>query len=305
MSNSLSPKFTFGDAAVLMLLAGLWGFTFLFIEIALEGLTPLWLVACRTLAGAAVLLVVVRVRRLVLPRRLTMWVHLLVLAVPSNVVPWTLVAWAQQTIPSGLTAILYSLIPVTTFLIAAVAGMERFTVRKIIGLLTAVVGTIVVIGEDAGMPGRTQASLAVVAAVACLAGGAVYAKRYVSPHIRPLPMAAGQISLAFLASAAAALLFAPFPTAAALTPGVVASVTTLGVLGTGLAFMLYYRLIDRVGATNATLVTYLTPVIGLLAGWLVLQERVGASLLAGAAIIIVGMWYSQRQPALRPSPRER
>lgn len=294
MKSRRRSEFTPADAATLGALALVWGFNFLFISLAIAGLTPLWVVAGRTAIGAVLLLAVLGVTGIALPRGKAAWGHLAFLAIPSNVVPWTMVAWAQQTLPSGLTGVLYSLIPLTTFLAAALVRLERLTVRKSVGLVVALAGTAAVVGGDIGAPGRILAMATVLVAVMLLAGGAVYAKWFVSGRVDPLPMAAGQIAVAAVVSAALALWLDPLPGARDLTSSVIFGIVALGVLCTGLAFLLYYRLIERVGATNAASVTYLTPLIALVAGWALLGEEVGLSLLFGAAAIIGGLWYGQR-----------
>jgi drug/metabolite transporter (DMT)-like permease len=293
-------EFSVGDATILLVLAGIWGFTFLFIKVAVAELTPLWLVSVRTFAGFLVLLVGGRIRHIALPHGIAMWFHIAILAVPANVVPWALVAVAQKTITSGLTAVLYSLIPIMTLIISAAMSTEKLSLQKAVGLLTALAGTIVVVGYDFESRGHATATIIVLVACALLAGGAVYAKRFVTPHVQALPMATVQIGIAFAASTVIALLIDDAPRWGQLSMSVIAAAATLGVLGTGLAFLLYYILIDRVGATNANLVTYLMPAIGLTAGWMFLGEPVQPSLLVGCAVIVAGVWLAQRTGRTAP-----
>lgn len=293
MAN-LRSEFTPRATAAILVLALIWGFTFLLISLAVEEMTPLWLVAVRTATGFIALAAIVSVRRPHLPRRKGLWLHLAFLALPANVLPWTMVAWAQQTIASGLTAVLYSLIPMMTLLISVAISLERFTATKLAGLLVAAVGAVMVAGYDFAEPGHAGATLTVLLACSFLAAGAVYAKRFVSPYIRPLPMAAAQIGVATAISLIVATVVDGWPAWGAMGATPIAAAVTLGVLGTGVAFVLYYLLIDEVGATNATLVTYLIPVIGLLAGWLILDETMTVPLVVGALLIVSGVWLAQR-----------
>jgi drug/metabolite transporter (DMT)-like permease len=138
--------------------------------------------------------------------------------------------------------------------------------------------------------------LAVVGATGLYAIGAVYAKRYVSGRQPALAIATGQVLLAGAISIPTAWVVGPTPAWTDLSLAAVGSLVALGGLGTGVAFYLFYALIERVGATNATMVTYLIPVVGLLAGWAILGETFGWHVLAGTAVIVTGIWLAQREP---------
>lgn len=289
------------DVTQIAMLAAIWGFTFLFIKVSVAGLTPLWLVATRTASGFMVLVLALAVLRVPLPRGAITWLHLGFLALPANVIPWTMVAWAQQGVTSAMTAVLYSLIPLMTLLMSVLISIERFTLRKMIGLVLASVGTTVVVGLGLDTTNTLPAVFTVLAACALLAAGAVYAKRFVTPHVAALPMATAQIGIAFIISGPLALLIDGVPEWSALTPAVISAALTLGTVGTGVAFLLYYILIERVGATNATMVTYLTPVIGVIAGGVFLNEPIPLTLVAGGLVIIIGIWVAQS--SAQSSPR--
>jgi drug/metabolite transporter (DMT)-like permease len=300
MTTSLVPprSFTPRDTALLLSLGGMWGLSFLFIEVALRGLSPLWIVSGRTVVGALFLLVVLQVTRRPLPRGTRLWVHLTVLGVLSNAAPWLAVAWAQQAIPSGLAALLMALVPSSTLLVSAGVGLERITRPKVVGLLLALAGVAATVAGDLADPSRVVAVVTVVLATVAYAAGAVYAKRYVSGIAAPVTVATGQVVTAAVVSTAAAVLFAPRPAADDLAPTVVGATIALGVFGTGAAFYLFYVLVARVGATNTTLVTYLIPLVAVVAGAIVLDERLGPGALAGGVLIGAGIWLAQR--ATRP-----
>ena len=259
----------------------------------MQGLTPLWLVSVRTLAGLLVLALAVGVRRVPLPRGRAVWLHIAFLAVPANVAPWAMVAWAQRGVTSAMTAVLYSLIPLATLLIAASVSLERLSTAKIAGLALASVGTAVTVGFAPGEDGDLVSVLVILAACALLAGGAVYAKKFVTARVPALPMVTVQLGMAFLVSTVLALAADGVPAWSLLTPQVIAASVTLGAVGTGVAFLIYYTLIENIGATNATMITYITPVIGVIAGGLVLDEPITVSLLVGGAAIVFGVWISQ------------
>lgn len=293
--RSVTSTFTPADAGLLLALASMWGFSFLFIKVAVEELSPIEVVAGRTLVGAAVLVVILRARGRRLPRGWVIWGHLMVLASFGNAIPWVIFAWAEQSIPSGLAAVVNSLMPATTLAVAAAIGMERMTARKVGGLALAFVGTAIVVSGELGAPGRLFAVLGAVSATVFYAGATVYTKRFVSGRETPMALATGQVVGAAALATGAALLLGPVPDVGALSWEAGGSVVLLGAFGTGLAFLVFYTLIERVGATNASMVTYLIPVVGLLAGWLILGERFGPHVLVGAGVIVAGIWLAQRQ----------
>lgn len=303
MSRPASPRSTFApfDVGLFLALSSMWGLSFLFIKVSVDQLSPLWVVAGRTTVGAAVLLAILRLRGRWLPTAGRMWLHLLVLATLGNAIPWALVAYAQQSLPSGLTAVVNSLVPVSTLVVAAVVGIERLSVRRVAGLVLALLGTTVVVSGELGAPGRMASVLIVAAATLMYGASAVYAKRHVSGQERPLAVATGQVLVAAVLSVPAAAIVGPTPAWGELRPTVLAAIGALGLFGTGLAFLLFYLLIDRVGATNATMTTYLIPVVGVIAGWVFLGERFGLNVLVGAVAILIGVWLAQRQRALVPT----
>jgi drug/metabolite transporter (DMT)-like permease len=290
------------ETLVLVALSTMWGLSFLFIELALEGLGPLWIVAGRTVIGGLVLLTVLWARRRSLPTGWSTWRHLIVLGTVNNALPWAGVAWAQQSLPSGLTALLMALVPTSTLLVSTAVGLERMTRRRVAGLLLALGGVGLIVGGDVDQPGRVAAVAVVVVATVLYAIGAVYAKRFVSGTLPPLTLATGQVLAAGAVTLPVALLVDGLPGREGLTASVVASVAALGVLGTGFAFLLFYVLIERVGATNATMTTYLIPLVAVVAGALFLSERLGLAALVGGALIGLGIWLSQRSAP--PSPIE-
>jgi drug/metabolite transporter (DMT)-like permease len=288
------------DAALLVLLASMWGLSFLFIEIALRGVGPIWIVVGRTGVGATVLFTVLRLRGHRLPTSARMWGRLLVLGIVTNAVPWSAVAWAQQALPSGLVALLMAAVPSSTLLVSVLVGLERFTAPRLLGLGLALSGVGLTVAADLGDPGRLVAIAVVVVATVMYASGAVYASRRVSGGASPLTIATGQVITAFLVTVPVALLVDPLPDPRALTPAIVGSVLALGALGTGFAFLVFYTLIERVGATNTTLVTYLIPLVAVVAGALVLGERLAAPAFLGGALIVAGVWLAQRGTAAAP-----
>ena len=297
MTAAAPPRSSFSptDVARFVVLSGIWGFSFLFIKVLVAAMAPLWVVAGRTLFGAAVLLAVLSLTGRRLPADGQVWRHLLILAVVTNVVPWTLIAWAEESIPSGLASVLNALTPVATLGIAAAIGVEQLTRARVVGLGLALVGVAVVASGEAAAPERLLGVVIAVGATVFYAAGAVYAKRHVG-GLHPTVVAAGQVTASATLALPAALLLAPGPDLGALDAGIWAAWLTLGALGTGVAYLLFYWLLSDVGPTNTTMVTYVVPLVGVVAGWVFLHERLGLHVLAGGATIIAGIYVAQRRP---------
>ncbi|MBY5161994.1 DMT family transporter [Salsipaludibacter albus] len=291
--SSFSP----GDAGLLALLALMWGNSFLFIKFAVATIPPAWIVAGRLTVGGSLLVVIALVRRRSLPRAPRDVATLAVIGLAGAALPWAGQAWAQQFLDSGLLAVLNATTPGATLVIAVAVGQERLHRLRVLGLLVAAVGSVVIVGGEISQGGPVAAL--VVAAVAPFAYGigTVLTRARVSGRIDPLPAAAVQLSTAAVVATGLSVGFVgPPPPPLSLDPVAAGSLVALGVVGTGLAFLLYFTLIQRVGATNASMVTYLVPVVGLVAGAVVRGERFGPNVLLGAAILVVGVWLAQRRP---------
>jgi drug/metabolite transporter (DMT)-like permease len=272
------------------LLASIWGCSFMFIKVALEGLSPPQVVLGRMAFGTAALLAVVAARRLRLPRDPRLWVHLATFSVIANLVPFLLFAWGEQHISSSRAGVLNATTPLCT-LIAALVFLpeERPTVNRVAGLVVGFAGVVVVIGPwaDTGS-GTISGQLACLGAAALYGLGFAYTSKFVSWRgVAPGVLATAQLL------AGTVLLLAATPIIGWETPDlsarVVLSVATLGALGTGIAYLIYHALVRDAGATSTSLVTYLAPVIAVALGVLVLGERVTWNLFAGAAIVIAGV----------------
>jgi drug/metabolite transporter (DMT)-like permease len=303
-SRTIASRSTFApaDVALILGLALMWGVSFLFIKVAVTDVGPAWVVAGRTSIGAATLAVILVVRGRRYPTGLDTWRHLVVLGLLSNMLPWLLLAWAEQTISSGLTAVLNALTPSMTLVVAVAIGLERLTAPRVLGLLLALGGTTVAVWQELDAEGGLGPILAIALATILYGMGAVYAKRTVSGRFGPLQLAAGQVLVSAVVTTTGALVFTGLPQG--LEADSAGSLLGLGTLGTGLAFLVFYRLLDSVGATSATLVTYLIPVVGLIAGAVVLNETFGPNVVAGLVVIVAGIWLAQREalPASGPDP---
>lgn len=290
--------FTPADALLFGILALFWGNSFLFVKIAVPFVPPPWIVAIRILIGSVLLLALVVTRRQALPRAPRRIAALFAIGFVGTAFPWTAQSWAQQYIDSGLMAVLNATTPAATLLIAVVAGQERLHTRRLGGLGIAIIGTVVVIGGEVSAGGALPALLVGAGAPVGYALGTVLAREWVSGRVRPLPAATVQLGTAALAMLPLAAVSTGAPAPDGLPVQAALALLALGVLGTGVAFLLYFTLIERVGATNAAMVTYVVPLVGLAAGALILSERFGRNVLVGAVVLIAGVYLAQREPAV-------
>jgi len=286
----------------LLLLAAIWGSSYALIKIAVAGISPLTLVAGRLVLGAALLLVTARMMGLRLPRDRTQLLHLTVMAVTGNILPFLLIAWAEERVTSSLASILNATTPFFTLLLAvSVLRTERLTLGKVMGIIVGFIGVAILTGADLTNLGSAsgQGVLALLASSACYGLGFAYARRYVRGE--PLAVSATQLSIAALLLAPVALLFGDV-TATHLTPANAAAWITLGLIPTGVAYILYYRLIAGVGATRTSYTTYIIPIVGVTWGWLLLDEALGLDALLGVAVIFLGLAIASGRPHTAPQP---
>lgn len=291
----------------LLLLAAIWGSSYALIKIAVAGISPLTLVAGRLVLGAALLLVTARMMGLRLPRERTQLLHLTVMAVTGNILPFLLIAWAEERVTSSLASILNATTPFFTLLLAvSVLRTERLTLGKVVGIVVGFTGVAILTGTDLTNLGSAsgQGVLALLASSACYGVGFAYARRYVRGE--PLAISATQISIAAILLAPVALLFGDVASTN-LTPANAAAWITLGLIPTGVAYILYYRLIAGIGATRTSYTTYIIPIVGVAWGWLLLDEALGLDALLGIAVIFLGLAIAsgRPQPAAESAPAAR
>lgn len=273
----------------LVLLAFIWGWSFLFIKVAVAGMSPTTVAWGRISLGAAVLHLILRRQGGPVPRSRVMLRHFAVAAGAGTMVPFSLLAWAEQDITSALTSVLNASTPLFTALFSAIALSERLRPLQLVGLMVGItgVGLAVDLGTSDLHGSSLTGSLAAVGAGCCYGIAFVYIKRHLT-GIPPLTAATGQLT-------AGAVLLAPFALATSifegisLTPSRVAALLLLGAVGTGVAFALNFRIVGEVGATRASLVTYLVPVVAVAVGVLVLGEAFEWRLVLGAALTICGI----------------
>lgn len=276
---------------VLLLLAGIWGASYLFIKIGVDGgFLPLTFVALRTLIAGVALFIVMQVRSEKFPRTRVVWFPILLMAMFNSVVPYSLITWGEQAISSGLAAILTAMVPLFTVVFANFwTRDERLTRAKLFGITIGLVGVAFLFAPtlEQGIKVEFWGMLAVVGASASYGFSILVARKFLG-GISHLVASTSQLVAAALFMIPLSLAFeAPFK----LQPstGAVAALLTLALLGTAFAYILYYWLIHNIGATRTSLVTFIMPIMGVVWGALILSEKIDALAIVGLALIIAGI----------------
>src|SRR5215469_5174054 len=287
-------------AVMLTVLALIWGASFMLIKVADRELTPATLILGR-LGSAALLLAVIALVRLG-PRRTlaemrAKWAWLIVVGLVNTAVPFWLLSWGETRIDSGLAAIIQGAVPIFNALLAFAFFREsRVTGLRLVGLVVGFVGVALLVGAQPH--GKLLAALAVVAMALCYAIGTLLAGRYLR-GTPPLVVALSSTAVSTIAVLPVGVIQAP----AGMWHGeTIAAILVLGFVGTAIAYLLFYALIQRAGSNYATLVTYLVPPIALAYGAIFLGESFGASAYGALALILVGVALgtgSVRPAALR------
>lgn len=284
-----------GNAVRLGVLALVWGSSFLWISLGLRGFSPIQITFARLAIGALVLLTVVRAQGLRLPRGRGIWAALGFAAVVSNVAPYTLFGIGQRSVDSTVAGAINATTPLFTLAIAlAVRTSERLDRRAVLGLLVGFAGTVVLLAPWKGTGGDLKGSMACLSAAALYGVAFIFMSRMLTGRgIPPLVLAAGQLVAATTITA----LTLPFTgrESVDLRADSVIAVLALGMGGTGLAYVLNYRLVADEGPTAASTVTYLMPVVAVVLGAVALGEDVGPRLLAGIVVVLLGVGLAQRR----------
>jgi len=290
---------TTASLARLLLLSAIWGGSFLLIRVGAPAIGPVPLMEARVLLAALLLAAVALLLRRPLAWR-AHWRHYLFIGLFNSALPFLLFGYAALTLSAAMLSILNATSPLWGALIAAVWQRVPLPGRTLAGLALGVAGVGLLVGFDrvALQPGAGLAIAASLAAALCYAVASNYTKT--ARTVEPFANAHGSMWAASLLMAPALL---AFPPTAAPTAGIVVLVAALGVICSGVAYLLYFRLIEDIGAAPALTVTFLIPLFGTGFGWLFLDEAIGWHTLAGAAVVIAGTalvtGFSPRLLALR------
>lgn len=288
--DNTPPKLDAAAWAMLLVLSVLWGGSFLYVKVALAELPPVTIVALRVVIGGAFLVVILRLKGLALPRDPALWSGFGLLALLNTLVPFVLIAWGQREISAGLAAILNAATPLWTIMLAHfLTADERMNVRRSAGVLIGFAGVVVLVGPEAlaGIGISVLSQLACVLATISYGFALIWARRF--RGIDGSVVASGQ----FICAAPAAVVLAclvdqpwslPMPGQAT-----IAAILALALFSTAIAYLVYFKLMQRSGAGNASLVTMLIPPSAMLLGSQFLDERPEPVGLAGFAMIAVGL----------------
>lgn len=274
---------------LLGMLSMLWGGSFFFIGVAVHEVTPFTLVFCRVGLAAVILLGVCVVTGRRLPADPAMWFAFLVMGAINNLIPFSLIAWSQQHIQSSLASILNATTPIFSVVLTHfLTREERLTANRGIGVLLGWLGVVLLIGIEslAGFDLQIAGYLAVLGAAVCYAAAAIFGRRFRGLH--PVTVTTGMLCCSSVMLVPLALIFEQ-PFALHPSPAAWAAMLGLSLVSTAAAYMIYFRILARAGATNILLVTFLIPVSAILLGVLILGERLGWNALGGMLLIFAGL----------------
>ena len=273
------------DWSLLALLSVLWGGSFFFNGVVLRELPPLTLVLLRVSIAALILLPLLWVYRIRFPADLSGWKPFFAIALLNNVLPFCLIVVGQTYIPSGLASILNATTPLFTVLVMAAAGDEKLHLRRVAGVVTGLMGVIILHGEGLGFQSGEGIGILLCLAAAFAYGlSALYARRKLSDS-PPLATATFQMLASSLMTTMIAAVFErPWQLP---MPGVTTWLAVIGLaaLSTALAYIVFFQILRRSGSTNVMLVTLLVPVTAILLGYLVLGESISLREIIGALVI--------------------
>jgi drug/metabolite transporter (DMT)-like permease len=283
------------------LISFFWGSSYLFIKIGIETLSPLTLIAGRLFFGSLVLGLALRLARVSLPRDRATYGKLAVMAVFNIVLPFSLITWGERYIDSSLAAILQATTPLFTIVIGSLAlAEEAITLNRLVGLIVGFGGVVVLFSH--GLSGGSTSSLP--GEIALILSSISYAAGNVFVRVRmrgfhPTVPAFFQVTFALLITTVLALVLES-PIHLPDTPRALFAIVWLGVFGSSLAYLIYFRLVHVLGATRMSLITYVMPVVGIVMGVLVLSESIDLRTVLGTAIILAGVGLvSSRRGARR------
>ncbi|MBI4920744.1 MAG: DMT family transporter [Devosia nanyangense] len=276
--------------ALIVGLGAVWGCSFLFNAILIREISPLWVSAGRVTIGAAICWVFFVASRRKLPADRSLYPQFLVLGILNYAIPFALFPFAEQTVASGIVGVINGMTPMTTVIVSQLwPGGEKASWNKSIGVAIGFAGAVILALPSLGMGASAQVIglLAALAATCCYALTLNYARRFA--QVDSTTVASASLTGAALVSIPVALVFSGTPVIT--LPETWAALFGIGVFSTSFSFLLVYWLLPKVGATNLSLNTFITPISALLLGVLVLHEGFEPVHLAGMAVIFIGLVF--------------
>ena len=274
---------------LLLALSTLWGASYAFIRVGVETIPPLTFIAARTLIAGTLLVAWMWARGIALPRDLAVWRRFLVQALLNSVIPFTLIAWAEQSVEAGLATILNSVAPVFAFIGTwLIARDQHVTSRQSFGVILGLAGVCLIVGVSAfeGVGREVVAQLAIIAASICYSGAALYGRSFKAlPAIAPA--AGSMLAGSLLLIPASLIVDQPWlihPSSASIE-----ALIALSVFSTALAFVIYFRLVHTIGSVSTTAQAYLRVPIGVAISVVFLGESLAATALIGLVCVVAGV----------------
>jgi drug/metabolite transporter (DMT)-like permease len=277
------------DLALLLALATLWGASYTLIKIGVATIPPITFIAARTLIAGAILFAILRLRGMKLPSDGATWKRFMFQACLNSVIPFTMIAWAEQSVDAGLATILNSTSPIFTFLLTVfLTQHEPATARKLFGVVAGIIGICLIVGMEAlnGLGRDLWAQIAIVAATICYAGASIFGRGF--KGLDPMMPAAGSL----ICGAAILLplsLAVDQPWTLAPSMDSLWALIGISVFSTALAFVIYFRLLATLGSVGTTAQAYLRVPIGVGIAIMFLGETPTSTMLAGLVCVIVGV----------------
>ncbi len=281
---------TSAEWAMLGVLSLLWGGSFLFNGIAVKEVPVFSIVAFRVLLGAAALHVILRISGIPLPLDRRSLIAYFGMSILNGALPFCLIVFGQTRIASGLASILNATTPIFTMLLAHLAlPGERLDLRRVVGVLLGFAGVVVLFSGRAASGGELLGLLACIGGAVSYAFANIFGRRFIQGRAHPTALATGQLSFAALIMVPTALILdrpfsLPMPSGSAMM-----ALVLLALVSTAAAYTLFFRILTRAGATNASLVTLLIPCSGILLGVVFLGETLAWREIVGFAIIAAGL----------------
>ena len=277
------------EHALLLLLATLWGASYTFIRIGIESIPPVTFIAARTSLAAALLLAILRGRHMTLPTDAATWRGFLFQACLNSVVPYTLIAWAEQSVEAGPATILNSSAPIFTVILSwFLVGTNAPNGRQFFGVISGMIGICLIVGVQAlsGIGQELAAQVALVAAAFCYAGAAIYGRNF--RELDPMVPATGSMVCGALVLLPISLVI-DHPWTLAPTGRSLIALLCLSVFSTALAFTIYFRLLHTLGAVGTTAQAYLRVPIGVAVGVVFLGENPSSTTWIGLLFVGAGV----------------
>ncbi len=277
------------DILLLIVLSTLWGASYTFIRVGVETIPPVTLIAARTLIAGLLLIVWMSVSGVAMPGSWVIWKRLFVQAFLNSVIPFTLIAWAEQYVEAGVATILNSTAPVFVFFVTwFLTKHEAVTTRKLVGVIAGLLGICLIIGFSAlnGLGDQVLPQLAIVAATICYAGAAIYGRSF--QGLSPLVPAAGSLIAGAIVLIPISLIF-DRPWALQPSFNSTAALLLLSVFSTAIAFVIYFRLVQTLGSVGTTSQAYLRVPIGVAIGAIFLGESLSPTIWMGLGCVVIGV----------------